>query len=68
MAVLLYGSNLEKNLKILIRHCEGTDALNVADNDGNTLLHMVASMKESKYTKDTTKVDIYPHIYLDLPC
>jgi len=55
MTVLLQRPALEKNMKILIRLFEGTRALNMQDNDGNSLLHLAASMGESKYTKDTIK-------------
>ena len=56
IAALSHGSALEKNIKKLIDLCEGTPALNAVDNDGNNVLHLAASRKESTFTKDIVKV------------
>ena len=53
MAALSHGSVLDKNIRQLIDLCEGTPALNAVDNDGNNVLHLAASRKD---TKDIVKV------------
>ena len=56
MAAIMKGSTLDKKEERLIQFCEETRALNISDNDGNNVLHILASMKESRFTKDTIKV------------
>jgi ankyrin repeat protein len=56
MAAIMKGSTLDKKKETLIHYCEGTLALNIADKDGNNVLHLLASKKESNFTKDTIKV------------
>ena len=56
MAAIMRASVLDKKIETLIHYCEGTPALNITDKDGNNVLHLLASMKESKFTKDTIKV------------
>ena len=52
MSSLLEGSVLEKNIKCLIHHYAGTPALNAEDMGGNNLLHLAASIKETKFTNE----------------
>ena len=59
IAALSHGSALEKNIKKLIDLCEGTPALNTVDNDGNNILHLAASRKD---TKDIVKVSYEQNI------
>ena len=63
MAAIMKGSTLDKKKETLIQFCEGTRALNIADNDGNNVLHILASMKESRFTKDTIKVMIFVNFF-----
>ena len=58
MASLLQGRKLEENIKCLIRHCEGTSALDAEDKEGNTVLNLAASIKENSFTKKIIKVMI----------
>ena len=62
MAALSHGSILDKNIRKLIDLCEGTPALNTVDNDGNNVLHLAASRKESTFTKDIVKVSYEQNI------
>ena len=48
-------AGLDKNIKILIQHCQGSPVLNAQDNRGNNVLHLAASIKETKFTKDIIK-------------
>ena len=47
MAAIMKSSVLDKKIETLIKYCEGTPALNIADKDGNNVLHVhiLASMK-----------------------
>ena len=56
MASLYHRNPLEENIKCLIRHYEGTTALEAEDNEGYTVLNLAASIKESAYTKKIIKV------------
>ena len=55
----LMGNPLEVNIKHLINLCEGTPALNVLDNKGDNILHIAASIKETRFSKEIVKV-IFP--------
>ena len=59
----LMWAGLEKNIKTLIPHCQGSPVLNAQDNEGNNLLHLAASIKETKFTKDIIKVTFYYKIF-----
>ena len=63
MAAIMKGSTLDKKKETLIQFCEGTRALNIVDNDGNNVLHILASMKESRFTKDTIKAMIFVNFF-----
>merc|ERR1712123_420792 len=49
-------SGFEKNIRKMIDLCDGTPALNVVDHKKNNVLHLVASGKETTFTKEITKV------------
>ena len=63
----LMGNPLEVNIKHLINLCEGTPALNVLDNKGDNILHIAASIKETRFSKEIVKV-IFPKYILEASC
>ena len=62
----LMGNPLETNIKHLISLCEGTPALNAVDKRGNNVLHIAASIKESRFTKEIVKVAFNNNVFHQL--
>ena len=64
MLAILAGDSVKDTLKTLIHHYEGTEAINAKDNEGNNVLHVAASIKETHFSKEIVKVSsIKPYGY-----